>query len=114
MEGERLAYSLHETAARLGGISVRSLQRLIASGALKAVRVGRRVLVPADALRAFLATPVPMPHNPQCAEPVAWKGDDPCYSNAQARRSGTSITGTRAATELSALVVRLTGRKRRS
>ena len=47
MEGERLAYSLHETAARLGGISVRSVQRLIASGALKAVRVGRRVLVPA-------------------------------------------------------------------
>ena len=54
MNDERLAYPLPEVAAKLGGISVRSVQRLIASGALKAVRVGRRVLVPADALRAFL------------------------------------------------------------
>ncbi len=55
MDHERLAYTLREAAEKLGGISVRTIQRLVASGALPTVRVLRRVLVPADALRAFVA-----------------------------------------------------------
>ena len=114
MPHERLAYSIREAAAMLGGISVRSVQRLIARGALSSVRIGRRVVVTAEALRSFLAGRAESPHNPDCAEPVAWKGTKPCYSNAQGPRTGTSNTGTRAAEQLNVLVGRLTGGKPRS
>lgn len=110
---ERLAYTLQEAAERLGGISVRSVQRLVARGILPTVRVLRRVLIPADALRALVAPGVPVLDNPAGAEPVAWKGVKPCYSNAQGRRFGTLTTGTAAASELNALLGRLTGKKRR-
>jgi excisionase family DNA binding protein len=55
MDRERLAYTFREAAEKLGGISVRSIQRLVASGTLPVVRVLRRVLVPVDALRALVA-----------------------------------------------------------
>lgn len=113
MAHERLAYSIQEAAAMLGGISARSVQRLVARGELPTVAGLRRVLIPAGALRAFVAAGV-VADNPQCAEPVAWKGTKPCYSNAQSRSSGTSGTGTQAARELSGLLERLTGGKRRS
>src|SRR6185295_2483667 len=114
MADERLAYSLPEAASMLGGVSVRSLQRLVARGALATVRIGRRVLVPADQLREYVAGSSKGTHNPTSAEPVAWKGTKPCYSNAQDRRAGTSGSGTQAAGELSVLLARLTGGKQRS
>src|SRR5262245_57421453 len=113
MTHERLAYSIREAAALLGGISARSVQRLVARGALPTIAGLRRVLIPASALRAFVASGV-VEHNPQCAEPVAWKGTKPCYSNAQSPRTGTSNTGTRAAEQLNVLLGRLTGGRPRS
>ena len=47
------AYSLHE-AAELARLSVRSLQRQIADGALIATRVGARTIVRPENLDAFL------------------------------------------------------------
>ena len=44
MKDERLAYSLRQAADQLGGVSVRSIQRLIANGTLPTIRVLRRVL----------------------------------------------------------------------
>src|SRR6267142_512599 len=114
MNDDRLAYSLQEAAAKLGGISVRSVQRLVAAGGLPSVRVGRRVLIAADALRQYVAASPKAAHNSTGAEPVAWKGNSPCYLSAQGRRSGTSGTGTRAAEELSGLLERLTGGRRGS
>ena len=114
MRHERLAYSIQEAAAMLGGVSARSVQRLIARGVLPCVRIGRRVLVGAETLRSFIARSDEVPHNPPRAEPVAWKGTKPCYSNAQSRSSGTSGTGMQAARELSGLLEQLTGGKRRS
>jgi excisionase family DNA binding protein len=49
---ERLAYSVKE-AATLIGVSGRTISREIQRGRLAVVRVGRRVLIPADALAAF-------------------------------------------------------------
>jgi excisionase family DNA binding protein len=114
MADERLAYSLPEAASMLGGVSVRSLQRLVARGVLPTVRIGRRVLVPAERLFEFVAGSTKVAHTPACAEPVAWKGSKPCYSNAQDRRAGTSGSGTQAAGELSVLLARLTGGKQKS
>lgn len=114
MADDRLAYSLREAAEKLGGVSLRTVQRLVACGGLPAVRVGRRVLIAADALRRYVAAPDEVAHNQKCAEPVAWKGSSPCYSNAQGLRSGMSASGTQAARELSGLLVRLTGGKQGS
>jgi excisionase family DNA binding protein len=56
MSDDRLAYSLKEAAAKLGGISVRSVQRLVARGLLPTIRVTRRVLIPAEALQRLVAS----------------------------------------------------------
>jgi excisionase family DNA binding protein len=49
---QRLALSIDETAAAVG-LSVRYVYRLIASGELRAIRTGRRVLIPVDELERF-------------------------------------------------------------
>ena len=46
-------YSMVDTA-RLLGVSTRTVQRLIEQGTLDHVRVGRRVLIPTDAIEATL------------------------------------------------------------
>jgi excisionase family DNA binding protein len=50
---EPLAVDVRE-ASRLTSLSVRTIRRYIAGGQLKAARVGRRVVVPLDALRALV------------------------------------------------------------
>lgn len=51
---KRMAYSLDETAAALG-VSRETVRHKIADGGLRAVKVNRRVLVPAAELERFLA-----------------------------------------------------------
>ncbi|MBL26619.1 MAG: hypothetical protein CMM50_03580 [Rhodospirillaceae bacterium] len=50
---DRIAYSVVE-AAELVGLSRSSLYEQIAAGQLRVVKVGRRTVVPADELRAWL------------------------------------------------------------
>lgn len=50
---ERLAYNIKEAAASLG-VSARTIVREIQRGRLSAVRIGRRVVIPAQALAEFL------------------------------------------------------------
>ena len=52
---ESRAFSIPEAADRLR-TSERTVRRLIASGRLRAVHLGRRVVVPEDALRVLLAS----------------------------------------------------------
>jgi excisionase family DNA binding protein len=52
---ERLAYSITETAEALG-VSRDLVYDILRAGALKSVRVGRRRLVSAEALKAYLAS----------------------------------------------------------
>jgi len=110
MDHERLAYGLREAAEKLGGVSVRSVQRLVARGALPTVRVLRRVLIPAEALRAFLASADPT-HNSARAESVAWKESKPWHTDARTHRTGGSSTPTQAARELTGLLAQLTAGK---
>jgi len=44
-----------DQAARRLGIGMTLLDALISSGAIKAVRIGRRVLIPVEAYRAYVA-----------------------------------------------------------
>lgn len=60
---ERMSYSIREAAA-LTGLSVSGVQRWIRRGDVTVVRIGRRVLIPRSALRAFFDDtdqPVPRP-----------------------------------------------------
>ncbi len=51
-----MAYSARE-AAEAVGISERHMRNLINSGHIRTVRLGRRLLIPAEALRDLLAAP---------------------------------------------------------
>lgn len=53
---ERLLYSVDQAADALGGMSRSRLYGLLADGTLASVRLGRRRLIPADALRAYVAS----------------------------------------------------------
>lgn len=53
MADERIAFSVTE-AARALGISERTIRLLLARGDLRCRRLGRRVLVPVDALRELV------------------------------------------------------------
>ena len=52
-EPERLAYTIPEAAKALG-IHVQTLRRYVKHGILPSVRIGGRVLIPAEALRRML------------------------------------------------------------
>ena len=52
---DELLWSLEEAARQLGGVSTRTVRRLIDSGDLTAVKVGRRITIPADVAREWVA-----------------------------------------------------------
>jgi excisionase family DNA binding protein len=54
--GERLTYTVPE-AARLLGVSRRAGYAAVATGAVPAIRIGRRLLVPKAALKTLLDSP---------------------------------------------------------
>lgn len=51
---DRLLIDLPAAAERLGGISIVTLRRRIAAGAIPVVRIGRRVFVRPETLETFL------------------------------------------------------------
>ena len=53
-EPQKLAYNLKEAAEALA-LSAASVSNLIRSGQIRAVRIGRRVIIPRAALEEFLA-----------------------------------------------------------
>jgi len=60
---QRLAYSIAE-AGQLLGLGQASTERLVALGRLPSVKIGRRRLVPAVALRRLIEEGSPIPLNP--------------------------------------------------
>ncbi|MBX9812899.1 MAG: helix-turn-helix domain-containing protein [Burkholderiales bacterium] len=108
-----LLWSLDETARQLGGLSRRTVQRLISRGELPFLRVGRLVRIPADAVHEYVAARIKTADNQKGVEPVAWKGVAPCHLNAKIHRSSMSATPTQAAQELNVLLERLTKARRK-
>jgi excisionase family DNA binding protein len=108
-----LLWSLNETAQQLGGISIRSVRRMVERGELSLVRVGRLVKIVPESVYAFVESRAVPAHNLDCVGSVAWKGNEPCYTNAKAHRTGMQTTPTHPAKELDALLAQLTKRKQK-
>ena len=109
---ETLLWDLAETARQLGGVSPRTVRRLIDQGVIARVRIGRRVLVRAASVREHLdraSTPSDNPHRagPDVREPST------CRIDAATARSGGSVTPMQAANELAALLGLKTERRRK-
>ena len=108
-----LLWSLGEVARQLGGVSVRTVRRMIERGELPAFHLGRLVRVPADAVRSWVAQKSQQAHNSNCAELVAWKGVEPCHTSERTAQTGGRPISTQAANELDVLLAQLTERKRK-
>ena len=65
---ERLAYSVMEAAQSIG-VSSRMLHDYIGDGSIAHFRMGARVLIPADALKAFIE------HRTRSGETLTKKGE---------------------------------------
>ncbi len=62
----RILYPVPEVAQLLGAITDRYVWKLVETGALRSVKIGRRRLIPHDALAEYLAS-----LNVPCPEPGA-------------------------------------------
>ncbi|PWB41403.1 MAG: hypothetical protein C3F19_06400 [Rhodocyclales bacterium] len=109
-----LLWPLPEAARQLGGLSVRTVRRLIERGEIPMVRVGRRVTVPAEAVRAWVARGMSHAHNSHRAGRGAGNGGSSrCHTSARTVRSGGSASSTHVGRELDALLEPRTGRKQK-
>jgi excisionase family DNA binding protein len=106
-----LLWSFDEVARQLGGVSVRTVRRLVEAGELPACRVGRLVRIPPDAVRDYVSRMTGEAHNRPRTESVTWKGKQPCHTDAKIRRIGGSNTPTQAAKQLTNLLAQMTGKK---
>lgn len=82
-ETEPLTYSVTE-AAQVLGISRTTAYECVRTGELRAVRLGRRLVVPKTAITALLDGPTPTAPSASTAEPV----DIDLDIGSAARRSG--------------------------
>lgn len=108
-----LLWSLDEVAAQLGGVSTRTVHRLIELGELPVCKVGRLVRVPSEAVRDYVGRMTHQAHNRPGTESVTWKGNKSCHIDARTRRTGGSNTPMQAEKQLTDLLGQLTLNKRK-
>jgi excisionase family DNA binding protein len=108
-----LLWSFEEVAAQLGGISIRTVRRLVELGELPVCRVGRLVRIPSDAVRTYVSRMTEEAHNRPRTESVTWKGNKSCHTDARTRRTGGSNTPMQAEKQLTDLLGQLTLNKRK-
>lgn len=109
-----LLLDLTEAARRLGGISTRTVRRLIECGELPSVRVGRRITIPIAALRTWVAKQCPLAHTHGGAGEAVPEEKRTCqesanvtkteFSPVRTRRSGGRAIQTEAANRLADLL----------
>ncbi|MDD2770363.1 MAG: helix-turn-helix domain-containing protein, partial [Methylococcus sp.] len=75
-----LLLSLQDAAQQLGGVSARTVRRMIEAGELPAVRVRGRLTVPLASIQAWVAGQIQTPHNQPCAGHVL-KENITCLTN---------------------------------
>ena len=88
MGAKMLLWSIREVALQLGGVSTRTVQRLIKRGELAFVPVGRLMRVPPGSVQDWIARNLKQAHNQPCAVSVAWKEFTPCHTDETTRQSG--------------------------
>ena len=108
---EALLWNLEEAARQLGGVSPRTVRRLIERGELPTVRVGARLLVPSGAVADWIANRQTVTYaRPSVGRPA--RGTGPCptektktaSTGAGIPRTGGPATPMRAARELAAVL----------
>ncbi len=98
-------------AARLLGVSARTVKRMVMQGMLPRCRIGRRVLIPVAGLRLHVESIQEPAHNLPRIESAARKGNTPCHTDVKARRTGGSNSPMQAANRLTDLLGQLTTTK---
>ncbi|WP_363184100.1 helix-turn-helix domain-containing protein [uncultured Thiocystis sp.] len=110
---EPLLWNLDEVARQLGGVSARTIRRLVDRGELPKVRVSRRLMVPSAAVRDYVANGCCSAENARGVEQGALaptRGDRACLSKPKGSlknrtaATGTLTSPTRAVVELNALL----------
>ena len=76
---DALLWDLHETARQLGGISIRTLRRMLDAGELPYVSVRRSIKVPVSAVQKWVDQNMSKAHNHICAGPSVQKEKSTCY-----------------------------------
>ncbi len=108
-----LLWSIKEVAFQLGGVSTRTVQRMVNRGELAFVPVGRLKRIPPGAVQDWIAQNLNPAHNQSCAVSEALKEKTPCHTEETTHRSGGPVTPMQAAKELDALLERATNGKQK-
>ena len=111
---EQILWSLDETARQLGGLSTRTVRRMVDCGELPMVKVGRTVRIPAADVHQWVANNMRPAHNQNRAgSGVRSKEVNACRTDVKIVRLVGVDTSTQAAKELGNLLERPIARKRR-
>jgi excisionase family DNA binding protein len=110
---DTLLLSLEETARQLGGVSKRTVQRMIASGELCTVKVRRSVMVPSAIVKEWVENQLQPAHNSNRAGDVQG-GKNICHTNVVTAPFGGRRTPMPADDELDARLAQRTKKKLRS
>jgi len=107
-----LLWSIDEAARILGDVSTRTVQRLIERREFPVIKVGRRVMIPAQAIREWVDQKTTVTHNHHRAGPgVHGKENDACHTDAKIVPFGGYRTPTQMEKELDALLAPRTEKK---
>jgi excisionase family DNA binding protein len=110
---DTLLWDLAEAARQLGGVSTRTVRRLIERGEFQGKKVGARLMVRSESVRSYLDAGMTLGDNPCCAGPdvretsICGSANNEIRtdcSNGRIRRTGGRHTRTLAVRELDALL----------
>ncbi len=118
---DALLWNLDEAARQLGGVSSRTVRRLMDRGAIRTQKVGRRRLVVAASVREWLDAEMTAEHTDTHAG-LGVQGGSACRrsvktetktvsTKGRTRRTGGRRTSTQAARELAEVLALPTGKK---
>jgi len=113
VKNDVLLWSLQEAARQLGGISTRSVRRMIDAGELPAVAVRRSLKVPVAAVQEWVEQNMIRAHNRSSAGPRVRKEVSTCHTVARIVPFGGQVSPTTAAKELDDLLKPQTRRRRK-
>ena len=112
MDGDPLLWSIDETAIQLA-VSSKTVSRLLGSGQLPKVQIGKSVRVSPRAVQEFVENQTIPAQNKGCVGSVMRKGENVCHINAKTVPSGGYRTPTQTAKELENLLGQQTARKQK-
>lgn len=111
---DTLLWSLEETARQLGGISTRTVRRMIESGELSAVKIRRSLKIIPDSVKSCIDNNTTFSDTDSCMSGGRQpKGKRKWHTNEKTHRTGGSLSEIRAEKEFNALLEQRTARKRK-